>query len=289
MTTVVNDDQQTNGALTAGLPTTLPLFGSFSEFMSMVWGSLLSGDPLGGDGGNGGVVLSARRAASGPPTNAPFTVIGCFDFGGATRIREITYGGGQWGSPDASTHLFYAADPTNEAVDTGVLMFGIDYRGVVTVTKDEGADPDGGIFQVRKSNNGVAIEQTETGAENIFEGNIVTGGSHRQLGTLTPAAALIGTVNDYVPAEGLSNVRRLRLTLDAETDLTGIGELEGGTMLTIHNYAGGFNLILFSDSSSSSAGNRLLFPSSSLMVAPNGSATFWYDDQSAAWRLESIV
>ena len=73
------------------------------------------------DGGANGALYAIGRAS---PLNSPFTGLSGYDNAGSSQ-RELYFGGGGWGVPDAQFHYFYCAPNYFEVADTGVLTFTI--------------------------------------------------------------------------------------------------------------------------------------------------------------------
>lgn len=296
MTTyVVAGNQEVQGAVAAGLVVSadLPFFASSSVYCSIVGGDVQNGDPFGGDSGNGGIILGARRnATTDPPTNAPFSVVGWYDYGGGGNIREVDIGGGNYDAPDATAILFYAG-PYTETPNQGLLRFGIDGpSGTCAFLGDgpQGADPNGALLQIVYNQNGRALDQTDATAENGFAGTTTFAAGLRETGVISPTA-FSGTVNDYAPT-GLATARRVRLDLTGDVALTGIEAQPPGTLLTLHHVGTNpaYELTLKADDAGSAAANRFrLSNGTDRIISTNGSATLWYDGDSACWRLESVT
>lgn len=110
--------------------------------------------------------------------------------------------------------------------------------------------------------------------QHVIEGSLA-------LGVASPAQ-IIANQNDYNPA-GLGAAGVLRLSSDAARTITGIAAPEnGGRSLTIHN-VGAFNLVLSNQDILSVAANRFAV-GTSLTIAPDATATLWYDITTARWR-----
>lgn len=99
-------------------------------------------------------------------------------------------------------------------------------------------------------------------------------------GPLTPTS-LSADQNDYSPT-GLSGDTVLRLQGTAARSITGMAGGTDGRVLIIEN-VGSYNLTLVSQSASSTAANRFIFPAD-IVVIPNSYIILKYDATSSRWR-----
>jgi hypothetical protein len=77
--------------------------------------------------GKGAMAIVGPRHTN---ANAPFTVLGQWDFGSGVGNRVVYYGGGGWSMPDPTEHRFHAASTYTETADTGVRIALIDATGL---------------------------------------------------------------------------------------------------------------------------------------------------------------
>lgn len=118
-------------------------FGTTNIYTAFVIGEL-----AGSDAQNGGLYAIGRFVK----TNEPFVCLCGWDFGSGVaqdQGRVMYYGGGGWGSPDATIHQFYTSATYTETPNTGVLRMVINADGTVDI---KGLNVAGGI--VRTDANG---------------------------------------------------------------------------------------------------------------------------------------
>lgn len=138
-----------------------------------------------------------------------------------------------------------------------------------------------------------SIIESSGSTGNRYGGNSVPGG-YALLGTSviednifgpTSAVTISGNVNNY----DLSpfSLFPFMLKIDggaADRTISGLIAGAAGQKIQIHNGGTTNNLTLVSESASSSAANRFALPAS-LVLPPNATAEFRYDDNSSRWRL----
>lgn len=128
----------------------------------------------------------------------------------------------------------------------------------------------------------------------IGTGNTAVGKSLFLNGFITPTALASGNTDDWNPI-GLSTACVIRVTPNASgSTLRGItAPTFAGTDIgkTLHMLnVGTANLTLSNQSIGSTAANRLILGSTSLVIAPGQGIVFWYDSTSSRWRvLDTIV
>jgi hypothetical protein len=103
-------------------------------------------------------------------------------------------------------------------------------------------------------------------------------------GIITPAQ-LTADQNDYSPS-GINNATILRLTTDATNrTITGLNASSNtdGRLIELCNVnaLGGANILIASESASSTAANRF---TGSVTILPANGRLFWYDATSSRWR-----
>jgi len=91
---------------------------------------VLSGENVTNNSPKGGAITGARYANA----NEPFVIFCSYDAG---SFRELYFGGGGWGVPDATRVTFWTATTYNETADQGVQRMQIASHGGVGI----GADP----------------------------------------------------------------------------------------------------------------------------------------------------
>ena len=102
-------------------------------------------------------------------------------------------------------------------------------------------------------------------------------------GVITPAQ-IISNQNDYNPT-GWSISTVMRIASDAAWDITGIADGHVGRIMVLNN-VGSFNITIKNNSVSSIAENRFLMQGD-VVLLPNESAMFIYDDTDNRWRILS--
>lgn len=107
----------------------------------------------------------------------------------------------------------------------------------------------------------------------------------RRNSVISPSALASGSTHDWNPT-GLSSASVIRVLSDnANSALTGIAAVTGGTELLVINLGPTGTLTLVYEDANSTAGNRILTASGTNSVLQvGGSARLWYDDISQRWR-----
>ncbi|MBR1190071.1 hypothetical protein [Bradyrhizobium sp. AUGA SZCCT0160] len=118
-------------------------------------------------------------------------------------------------------------------------------------------------------------------ASPVFTGTTTPSEALALTGDITPTQ-ITSDQNNYAPS-GFSTASVLRLNTDASRTLTGLAG--GGDGRTIYLYnAGSFNLVLSSESASSTAANRFGFSGDRTLAGGDG-ITLIYDSTGQRWRL----
>lgn len=100
-------------------------------------------------------------------------------------------------------------------------------------------------------------------------------------GVISPAQ-ITADQNNYSPTD-LASSSHLRLSTDASRTITGLAGGATGRIITIAN-VGSNDLVLASESASSTAANRFLFAGGDLTVAADQTVALRYDGTSSRWR-----
>jgi hypothetical protein len=118
-------------------------------------------------------------------------------------------------------------------------------------------------------------------ATTISANTLVSTGVKIMNSVISPPLITANT-NNYNPTD-LNLVNILRLSSDANRNLTGLVSQENGRNIIIFN-VGSFNIVLVNESASSTAANRFS-TSANATLAPNEGCTIWYDGISSRWRI----
>lgn len=110
------------------------------------------------------------------------------------------------------------------------------------------------------------------------------GGALLLTGVISPAQIAANT-NDYAPTS-FSTAYLVRLQSDAARNITGLAGGAAGRDILLSNI-GTFNITLTAQDTSSSAGNRFLFPSP-IVLRPKCAISLDYDATSSGWRTKAV-
>lgn len=103
----------------------------------------------------------------------------------------------------------------------------------------------------------------------------------RLTGVISPSQ-ITADQNNYNPT-GLSTANVVRLSTDADRNMTGLAAVTSGGLLLMFNI-GSFPLVLVHDSGSSDPANRFSIGANARINAGHGTV-LWYDGTSSRWRI----
>ena|GEM_PF-3182995 len=143
----------------------------------------------------------------------------------------------------------------------------------------ESPDTDAGTSSLHHTI-GTGANQASAG-NHAHDGNVT--GTFQLSGDITPST-LSGNVNDYNPTGWPSNsVIRVASDTTPRT-ITGLQGGADGRIALLINIGSTYNVVLASESTSSSAANRFSFGSNNFNLAPSRAIALIYDSTSSRWR-----
>ena len=112
-------------------------------------------------------------------------------------------------------------------------------------------------------------------------------GGVQMTGIISPTA-LAADQNNYSPT-GNAAASIIRQDLSAQVTITGLAGGAAGFLKTITNISSAYNLVLESESNSSTAANRFALDRRKFVLAPGQSLSLYYDNTSSRWRPRGVT